>query len=73
MIRWLMQIFDQLPLISSPRLQNHIAKTQRAEPAHRNSLITDIWLGLCTADEQYEKGKLSFWLFPYLEIQIKNI
>lgn len=38
MIRWLMPVFDQLPLISSPGLQNHISKTQRAEPAHRNSL-----------------------------------
>lgn len=33
-----MPVFDQLPLISSPGLQNHVSKTQGAELAHRNSL-----------------------------------
>lgn len=40
MLRWFMPVFDQLPLISSPGLQNHISKTQRAELAHRNSLAS---------------------------------
>lgn len=51
-IRWLMPVLGQLPLIFSPGLHDHISKTQRAEPAQRNSLSSPTsGLGLCIADE----------------------
>lgn len=71
MMRWLVTVFDQLPLISSLELRATFPWL-REQNHPRETLISDIRLRLCIPNEQYEKDNLAFWLFPYVKIQIKN-